>query len=319
MFAWQIGGGGGGGGGALSDAEKEQIVAAARTEVAVGALDTRFFEESHELKTGRPTDAARGFEDRARTSTVALYEHMAKGPDGLEDEAQNFGAGSPEHCEELRRNFNYVINERTSEKEYSNGIRDKGRNGARPSSFTSHPNAQEAGLTEAEVFSLRIYTTSVFQDMNCPLRDDERYEAHLPVPLPTVSILADKAIRKLRVVRTGGLQTVTVWRGLRNVHVSEAFMRKGGTELAFMSTTTDLHVAVRYALSRHSLIFKIVAPNFMTLGADLQWLSAFPTEAEVLFPPLTFLEPTGRTDRVEAVDRDGHHVTFTVIEVRPYI
>ena len=96
-------------------------------------------------------------------------------------------------------------------------------------------------------------------------------------------------------------------------------MRQGGTELAFMSTTTDLRVAVRYALSRHSLLFKIVAPNFMALGAELQWLSAFPGEAEVLFPPLTFLQPTGRTDRVDAADADGNPVTFTVIEVTPYI
>jgi hypothetical protein len=39
----------------------------------------------------------------------------------------------------------------------------------------------------------------------------------------------------------------------------------------------------------------------------------------VLFPPLTFLKPTGRTDRVDTVDRDGRHVTFTVIEITPYI
>ena len=95
-------------------------------------------------------------------------------------------------------------------------------------------------------------------------------------------------------------------------------MRQGGTELAFMSTTTDLRVAVR-ALSRHSLLLKIVAPSFMSLGADLQWLSAFPDEAEVLFPPLTFLQPTGRTDSVDAVDCDGNPVTFTVVEVTPYI
>ena len=31
----------------------------------------------------------------------------------------------------------------------------------------------------------------------------------------------------------------------------------------------------------------------MQYGADLQWLSAFPSEAEVLYPPLSYLQPTG--------------------------
>ena len=30
------------------------------------------------------------------------------------------------------------------------------------------------------------------------------------------------------------------------------------------------------------------------MGADVQWLSAFPGEAEILYPPLTYLKPTGR-------------------------
>ena len=29
--------------------------------------------------------------------------------------------------------------------------------------------------------------------------------------------------------------------------------------------------------------------------ADLQWLSAFPNEAEILFPPLTYMQPNGKT------------------------
>ena len=32
---------------------------------------------------------------------------------------------------------------------------------------------------------------------------------------------------------------------------------QGGTELAFMSTTKDLGVAIRYSLCAHSLIFKV--------------------------------------------------------------
>jgi hypothetical protein len=60
-------------------------------------------------------------------------------------------------------------------------------------------------------------------------------------------------------------------------------MESGGTEMAFMSTSKDVEVAVKYSLSRNSLLFKIVAPNSITVGADLQWLSAFPSECEVFF------------------------------------
>jgi hypothetical protein len=354
---------------ALSDAERELIKQAALLETAVGSQGTRFFEDPYGLKVGRPGDAARGLQDRMRVDQMAFFSRIAKGIDGIEEEAEEFAEGSPEHCAEIREIIDYVLNQETSEKAYPNGIRDKGRNGVRPSYFTTHSIAQQAGLSTTEVFALRIYTTLVYKDMNDPLRDDDRYAKGVTVPLPVLSFLATEAIKKLRVLRATSLQQnqeVTVWRGLRDRTVSREFMQHGGTELAFMSTTTDLRVAVRYSLSRHSLLLKIVSPNFMSLGAELQWLSAFPgeaevlyppltyavhslsrhslllkvvapssmseslgaelrwlsafpNEAEVLYPPLTYLEPTGRTDRVDAVDRDGNPVTFTVVEVTPYI
>jgi hypothetical protein len=296
------------------------IVTAIGTETAVdGAQGTRFFEEPYELKVGRPADAARGLGDRMRVDPAAFLVRMARGLDGIEEEAREFHAGSAEDCEELLDIVDYVINRRTSEKTYPNGIRDQGRD-ARPSYFTTHPIAQEAGLLAAETHSLRIYTTFAYKSMNNPLRDDSRYARREPVPLPVVSQFAADAIKKLRGLRAESAEkNSVVWRGMRNLRVTEAFMKQGGTELAFMSTTLDLSVAVRYALSSHSLLFKIVAPNFMACGAELQWLSAFPGEAEVLFPPLTYLQPTGRTDSVNAVDRSGRPVAFTVIEVTPYI
>ncbi len=169
------------------------------------------------------------------------------------------------------------------------------------------------------MFALRIYTTSAFKNLNDPLRDDNRYARRESVPLPVLSFLIDKAIRKMRAVRTGAAEkNVVLWRGMRNVKISRDFMQNGGTELGFMSTTMDLRVAVRYSLSRESLLLKIVAPNFMSIGAELHWLSAFPGEKEVLFPPLTFLQPTGKIDRVDTVDCNGDSVTFTIVEVTPY-
>ena len=48
------------------------------------------------------------------------------------------------------------------------------------------------------------------------------------------------------------------------------------------------------------------------VGADLSFVSCFPSEAEICYPPLTFLSPTGRTHRMES-----DHVVWTVIEVEP--
>ena len=43
-------------------------------------------------------------------------------------------------------------------------------------------------------------------------------------------------------------------------------------------------------------------------GADISWLSAFPGEKEVLFPPLTYLDPSGR---------EQEFGQSTVVEVTP--
>ena len=171
-------------------------------------------------------------------------------------------------------------------------------------------------LAQSQVVALRLYTTLVYMYMNSPLRDDVRYQQGRACPLPVTTFHAERGIKKLRALHVdAAVQEAVLWRGMRSVRVSDGFLSQGGTELAFMSTTRDLGVAVRYSLSAHSLIFKILVPDFISLGADLQWLSAFPGEAEMLYPPLTYLRPTGRADRVE-VDRADGRVCFTVIELR---
>ena len=50
----------------------------------------------------------------------------------------------------------------------------------------------------------------------------------------------------------------------------------------------------------------------MDRGADLQFLSAFPGEAEIAFGPLTYLKPTGREQIVQVEGKQ-----FTVVEVVP--
>ena len=80
------------------------------------------------------------------------------------------------------------------------------------------------------------------------------------------------------------------------------FLSVGGTEVAPMSTTTDLRVAVSYSVgfdpsnARRTLLFKLRAGSFMDRGAELSYLSCLPGEAEMAFPPLTYLSPSGRRE-----------------------
>ena len=106
-----------------------------------------------------------------------------------------------------------------------------------------------------------------------------------------------------------------LWRGMKNVKVGDRFKNEGGTELAPMSTTSDLNVAIEYGTcSTGSLILKIQVPDALASGADLEWLSAFPTESEVLYPPLTFLRPTGR---MQSLTSEVSGAQVTIMEVTP--
>ena len=85
-----------------------------------------------------------------------------------------------------------------------------------------------------------------------------------------------------------------------------------------MSTTTSGAVAMRYARSADGgsmLLFKLRTESFMQRGASIQFISAFPEEEEVLFPPLTYLLPTKKEH--EVIDLVAEGMTITVIEVAP--
>ena len=51
--------------------------------------------------------------------------------------------------------------------------------------------------------------------------------------------------------------------------------------------------------------------NNLERGADVQWLSMFPGESEILFPPLTFLQSTRSVPHV--IECNG--VAVTVVEL----
>ena len=89
---------------------------------------------------------------------------------------------------------------------------------------------------------------------------------------------------------------------MRNANIPEEFTKLGGTELAPMSTTSDLRVAMAYSASKNALILRLNTSSFMERGADIGFLSAFPDEKEILYPPLTFLRPTGAKQTIVVGD-----------------
>jgi hypothetical protein len=299
----------------LSEEEKRLIGEAAQSGKSVAA-ETKLFEPVYKLKTGKPVESALGLEDRMCVDRQHFFALISKGVDGIQEEVEKFSSESADPgAKEVLNLLNYIRFEATSEKEYSNGIRDKGRPPMKLVSFLMHRKAQDAHLNEEEVVALRLYTTMAFKFMNIPLRDDQRHAQGAPCPLAVTTHFAVTGIKKLRALHVES-GCITLWRGMRNLEVAERFMHDGGTELGFMSTTTNLHVAVEYSKSEHSLLFKIVPPSFMATGADVQWLSAFPGEAEILYPPLTYLRPTGRTEEVSVVCGEQRR-NFSVVEVEP--
>ena len=131
----------------------------------------------------------------------------------------------------------------------------------------------------------------------------------------TVSFLQD-AVKKLRsvdAVSETRNNEVVLWRGMANRMVSTEFLHDGGTEVAPMSTTADLNVAIQYSASSASVLLRLRTTSFMARGADISFLSAFPAESECLFPPLTYLQVTEQNE----VTVSG--ATFTVIDALPML
>ena len=275
----------------------------------------------------------------------------AAGGIGGEQSASNVWWDSVEVAEEAYECMRYCLFERagSSSVSFPNSAyaRDCDEHGVRPdrlaadgggmrlADFAATREASLAKLELAHVAACRIYTTAAFKVINGPLR---HAKAHEPHPLPvTVSFLGE-AIRRLRAVSaidaTKANAKLDLWRGMRDLCVSESFLAAGGTEIAPMSTTSSLEVALAYAGAAAAataatgpatacgkgesvLLFKLRTDSFMARGASIRFLSAFPGEDEILFPPLTFLQPTGRILRTHA-DSGGSSQPCEIVEVVPH-
>ena len=100
-----------------------------------------------------------------------------------------------------------------------------------------------------------------------------------------------------------------------DLRVTDEFLEVGGTEMSCMSTTSSKEVAADFAKKSKTspLLLKLSSNDFMSHGADISFLSVYPEEKEILYPPLTYLGPTRRERSIEVIDG----VEYQVVEVKP--
>ena len=280
------------------------------------------------LVTGRATRAALGVSSFLGLPSRELWSGMGRGMEAMVAEITASGTAEDRQC------LFYILHQKVGSLQkkwaHSGGLvmdafsdaaaaAADGRAGQMIGYFVDHPSAIKAELLPEHVVALRLYTTAAYRSINVPLRDAGSSGSGRAKPHPwpvTVSYLAD-GIRKLRAVEADApdcMENRDYWRGMRDVRITDCFRADGGSEFAPMSTSSDLHVALRYsdrAASR--LLFKVLTHSFIERGADLRFLSAFPDEVEYLYPPLTFLQPTGREDAVTIGD-----VNYSIVEVVPH-
>lgn len=192
------------------------------------------------------------------------------------------------------KEFNYIVHEAAVEKinpDNDNRIRDLGHGGMTISDFLNSPIAKEANLTIAEVCVLRLYTGSMYKPFNDALREIESSLEKFRSWQTCISVLYN-AILKLSCMQS---KRRTVYRGADRKLKEEFFGKEddvgGGAEISFSSTSKDPKVAISYAFrggNQDITIFEIPLES-AALGADVQWISQYPEEEEIIIPPCTYL------------------------------
>jgi hypothetical protein len=193
---------------------------------------------------------------------------------------------------DVQKCIQYVLDEEAVEKTEQLGwgetVRDKGHGGMKLADFLELPQAISARLKLHHIAALRIYSSQAYSCINDPLRAGTK-----PHPFAATTLFLSEAVKKLRTQHTNKANQV-FYRGMRDTHLPASLLKVGGgTELGCMSTTRKKEVAADFAGGEKSvqpLVFRVVAKTFMNCGAEIMWLSVYPGEDEILYPPLTYLE-----------------------------
>ena len=269
------------------------------------ATSDRYTADAADLLLDNPELAARGVTTIVGVDYLELLARMSRGVQAIVEECDAHGTDEDKHWLE------YVLHQLAGHHE---GLYEEGRAGQPLSYFIHHPNAIAAGLEESHVVALRWYTSPAYESLNKPLRNRTHAGPH---PFAATLAFINDGIKRLRALEqpdSSQKRILRLWRGMRNVQAPEYLRHRGGTERAILSTTTDLETAVRFSSSRTGFLFLIVPRSLLQCGAFTAWLSCFPSEQEVLYPPCTYLKPTGRVQTLELTNE----LSCTVVEVTPH-
>jgi len=159
---------------------------------------------------------------------------------------------------------------------------------------------REARLTLEELIALRLYTGPMYEQYNSVMR--RRPENP---PYRNTMLMLMSGIVKLSQV-TAITPDRKTYRGLTGMSLPENFLRRdafgfrGGVKWGFMSTSSARDLAVQYSTASTAtlpILFECDVGQ-VDRGADLKFLSQYPRESEILFPPMSNLEVIGEP-RVE--------------------
>lgn len=171
----------------------------------------------------------------------------------------------------------------------------------------------EHPLRIEEVLACRLYTGPLFEKYNAVHRGGSLVGEQSPFMVRRFRELcgADGTASVNRYTTTNHVlssgiikssklsKAETVYRGVsggrlpKQFWVADELGTKGGVEFAFMSTTSNRDVAFQYASSGGAGMIFEIQMGMIDKGADLSWISQYPSERELCFPPLTGMEVVG--------------------------
>ncbi|CAK0862588.1 unnamed protein product [Prorocentrum cordatum] len=112
----------------------------------------------------------------------------------------------------------------------------------------------------------------------------------------TIHVLASALVKISKLSKAGVVVRGTAGGRLpKQFWEEDAFGVRGGIEYGFMSTTSNREVAMQYASDprRGAGTILEIQTGMIDRGADLSWISQYPHERELCFPPLTSLQVLG--------------------------